>query len=384
MGLSKLNKMLKTIKNKAFLSLFIPLFSCCQSSQVPVVKVEEVSSPIGEELCGKRGAYFTSGQFDQNGFGVLDLQSNFFFFQKEIGGACDSLPIPENRGVNFYNVVPNPNGNYYFLDPDLGLYLLTKEKPVFLDSINKNPVLLKNGLMVSNILSTFEFASFSDKEHLIIPICWNYLHPQGKYWNKKKPVPMFCEYNIKTRAVRLLHCMTPKEIFKQDYANRERRYFAAINGDSLMMSMPQKSEVVIYSISQDKEIGRVDCKSTFHTEKIKQFGLTGKKRGELKLDRYEIETPFYGTMFYNKERKEYYRIFYHGLPERNEKGEYTIYFDKKSSVIVMDEKLRIQKEILFDNNAYIIFGITSTKKGFVLNAYEQKIKDTYTNVEVLL
>lgn len=374
----------KMIKKIAVCSAFVPMFLSCQEPGVPVVRMEETSRTINGELEWRVGAYFTSGQYEQNGFGVLDLNSGYFCFQRKMGDALDSLPIPENRNTNFYNVVPNPAGTYYFLDPNLGLYFLTKGKPVFLDSINDNPLLRENGLMISNAISNFEFAVFADQNRIVIPICWNYMHPQGKYKNFNKPAPRYCVYDVKTKELRLLHCMTPKESFKEDYANRERMYFTAVHGDTIVMSMPHKSEVVLYSIAQDKEIGRIDCRSTFQSEPIAQFGLTGKKRGHLKLDRYEIETPFYGSMFYNKDRNEYYRIFYHGLPERNEKGEYTIYMDKKSSILVLDGNLKLKKEILMEKNAYILFGITSTKKGFIINAYRQKVNDEYVNFEIIL
>ena len=364
------------------LSLFVLL--SCKGQDFPVKKVEELSVKTSLPFPYHPNKYCMSGQLEEDGIGELDIENGYFcYYRKQTG--CDSLAVPVGYDPHHYCVAPNPNGNYYFIDAEMGLFLLTKQGPVLIDSLNNNPVLKEKHLAVLVVINMFNFAAFKDETHLIIPLSLNY-HNLGKKKAKlkKTPIPLFCEYDLATKKIRLLNCVTPKEAFKRDYAGKELDYFGCVNGDSLIISSPYQSEVIIYSISQDKEFGRVDCKSKFQDGPIREFGYTGTKKERMKLDRYQTETPFYSTMFYNKTRQEYYRIFYHGLPTKNENGEFTIFQDKVSSVVVLDKNLQPKEEILYGKNSWIVPGITCTKNGFFTNNFKYDQNGNRSFMEVRL
>lgn len=382
-GVRNLNGIFDASKLILF-SFFIPLFLSCQERKVPVIKAEDIGTQINIHLPSYPNNYYMSGQLKENGIGVIDASTGYFrYYRPDIGP--DSLLLPENYDYYHKNVVPNPNGTYYFLDAKKGLYLLGKNGASLISDLNNEPELKNNHLAILCVLNMFVFATFKDETHLIIPLSLNY-EDLGKRpaKMKKTPIPLFCEYDLKTKEIRLLNCLTPREAFKLDYTGKELDYFGCVNGDSLIISAPYKSEVIVYSISQDKELGRIDCKSTFQEGPIKEFGYTGTKKELMKLDRYETETPFYSTMFYNKVRQEYYRIFYHSLPTKNEKDEFTIRQDKVSSILVLDKNLQLKKEILYGKDSWIIPGITCTEKGFFINGYEQGNNGERTVMEVRL
>lgn len=366
------------------LLLFVLVLLSCQSQDIPVNKVEEVSKPLDFAFPYHSTKYYMTGQLEDDGIGLVDLdRGNFYYYQEKTG--YDSLALPEGYDSDHFSVISNPNGKYYFLDVEKGLFLLTKQGAVSVDDLNNNPVLKEKHLAVLCVINMFGPATFKDETHLIIPLSLNY-NDLGKHSKKMKktPIPLFCEYNLKTREIRLLHCLTPKEAFKLDYAHKELDYFGCVNGDTLVISAPYKSEVILYSISQDKEIGRIDCKSTFQNGTIKEFGYVGTRKERLKLDRYQTETPFYSTLFYNKARQEYYRIFYHELPTKNEKGEFTVLQDKKSSVLVLDKKLKPKTEILYEKTMWHVPGITCTENGFFVNRYKYDEKGNRSVMEVKL
>lgn len=366
------------------LCLCLLILLSCRGQDFPVKKVSEVSRKLEAPFMYHATKYSMSAQLEEDGFGEIDIRNGFFcFYRKQTG--YDSLALPKGYDDYHYCIVPNPNGNYYFIDVEKGLFLLTKQGPVFLDSLNKNPVLKEKHLAVLCLINMFNFAVFKDETHMIIPLSLNY-HDLGKHpaKMKKTSIPLFCEYDLNSKKIRLLNCLTPKEAFKMDYAHKELDYFGCVNGDSLIVSCPYKSEVIVYSISQDKEIGRVDCKSKFQNGPIKEFGYSGKKNERMKLDRYQTETPFYGTMFYNKARQEYYRVFYHGLPTKNANDEFTIYQDKVSSVLVLDKNLQPKEEIVYGKNSWIVPGITCTKDGFFTNNCKYDENGNRTVMEVVL
>ena len=365
-------------------SFFIPLFVSCQERKAPVDKAEDISTQRSVYLPSYLTNYNMSGQFEENGIGVIDFSTGYFRYYRSDTG-LDSLLLPENYDQYHKNVVPNPNGTYYFLDAKKGLYLLSKEGAILISDLNNEAELKVNHLAILCVLNMFVFATFKDETHLIIPLSLNYDN-LGKHARrlKKTPIPLFCEYDLNTKKVRLLNCLTPKEAFKMDYTGKELDYFGAVNGDTLVISCPYKSEVTLYSISQNKEIGKVDCQSMFQDGPIKEFGYTGSKKEFDKLDRYETETPFYSIMVYNKKRQEYYRVFYHSLPTKNVNGEFTIQEDKASSILVLDKDLKLKREILYEKDAWIVPGITCTKSGFFVNRYKYDENGNRSVMEVQL
>jgi len=381
------NRDLKSIfrTNKLMLfSFFIPLLLSCQEQETSVEKAGDISVEINVYLPFFSTNYWMSGQWEENGTGSIDLSTGYFrYYRPDVG--YDSLLLPEGYDHYHKNVIPNPNGTYYFLDAVKGLYLLDKNGPSLISDLNNEPELRRNHLSILCVLNMFVFATFKDQTHLIIPLSLNY-DDLGKRPSKMKktPIPLFCEYDLKSKKVRLLNCLTPKEAFRLDYNGKELDYFGCVNGDSLIISTPYQSEVVVYSISQDKELARIDCKSKFQDGPIREFGYTGTKKERMKLDRYETETPFYSSMFYNKARQEYYRIFYHGLPTKNKNDEFTIFQDKVSSVLVLDKDLQIKQEILYGEDSWIVPGITCTKKGFFTNNSKDDQNGNRTYMEVRL
>ena len=364
------------------LSLFVLL--SCKGQDFPVKKADEIATRVDFPFPSHATKYCMSGQLEEDGIGEIDIMNGYFYYQRNQSG-YDSLALPEGFDDYHYCIAPNPNGNYYFIDAEMGLFLLTKKGPVLIDSLNSNPVLKEKHLAVLVVMNMFRFATFKDETHLVIPLSLNYDNlGKKKAKLKKTPIPLFCEYDLNSKTVRLLNCLTPKEAFKLDYADKELDHFGCVNGDSLIISSPYKSEVIVYSISQDKELGRVDCKSKFQDGPIKEFGYTGTKKERMKLDRYQTETPFYSTMFYNKARGEYYRIFYHGLPTKNKDGEFTIFQDKVSSVLVLDKNLQPKEEILYGKNSWIVPGITCTKNGFFTNNFRYDQKGNRSVMEVRL
>ena len=108
----------------------------------------------------------------------------------------------------------------------------------------------------------------------------------------------------------------------------------------------------IYFTNDYKQLNKKNCKSKYHTKKIKPY-LPFASTGMEKLNN-NIKRPSYRNLFYDKYNNVYYRFFYPGYDDFNKDEDKfnLVKFQKQFSVMVLDENFDIIDEILMPKNTY--------------------------------
>ena len=352
------------MKYKLFLSL-IPFFSSCQNEKIDVINFDENSIKI-EAPCYQFQYYRNSiGDHYVNGVGFVDADEELVVIKKNNNVSTFKFPIPIMN--NFYGISRKYNDSiYYYLDANRGLFQLFNDKaPIFIDSVQNDETLDKNGLMIFHMLSAEKNIYSLNSDQLLIPITWDYFNPNTNFKKiAKKPCPSLAKYTISTKKMEVLAIFSDDRMYRLNYgSNRAFEPFFCYSKDKIIISNAINPNVEIFDIKSNKIVGNELVKSTFQTDSIVPY----KKKKNYDKDRYSIESGCYGPIYYNELRHEYYRVFYHALPQKNEKNEFTIYEDKSSSILVLDEDLKLKKEVFFKKGYFHFFGITGTENGFLLN-----------------
>jgi len=103
-------------ENPILLIVFLPLFLSSQEQwESHVVKSEDVGWQLAVNLPSHGTNYYISGQLEMNGYSHVDIINGYLCYYHPESG-YDSLALPKDFYTHHYNVIPNPNGSYYFLD----------------------------------------------------------------------------------------------------------------------------------------------------------------------------------------------------------------------------------------------------------------------------
>lgn len=310
--------------------------------------------------------------------GYVNFDTTVFVHNISFSGVRSQYALPDSVKWNpFYSVAVNQSGDIYYLHSDGYLYRLHKDlDPEIVYNFKNNKVLAQNGLMIENNLGIDRQFHFLNNSVVVIPVTWDFKRGKGKYANYKKPCPSFVTYNIQSDQMVLNNIWSEPQTNKNYYASRHMNYSALVNG-KLIVSKPYTSEIEILDVLNNKVENKYLEKSQFQTDSIMPLVVHSKRQKQKLRDRYFVEEAYYGPIVYNEFRKEYYRIFYHALPTKNENGDFTIYSDKSSSIIVFDSNFKIKDEIYFDKDYFIFLGLTPTKDGIILNSRTSKKDGKY-------
>ncbi len=147
------------------------------------------------------------------------------------------------------------------------------------------------------------------------------------------------------------------------------------NKELLVYSFACDHNVFIYNEKQ--LIKKVNCQSRY----IKEF--KSEKYGKLKngkiWDYRAVTEPYYAGIYYDKFNNIYYRVAVHRQPYKKNDGYKNNYFTNEFSIIIMDDKFKIYKEIKFSREKYIYATLFVTKQGILL--LKQNSKQGYFNFD---
>lgn len=308
-----------------------------------------------------------------NNIGYVDYDAELFIHKTAFSGERIRYNFPDStKGFPFYAIAQNEHGDFYYLNSDGHLYRLSKDsESELLENFAQNKVLIENGLMIENLLGMDRNFHFYNDSVLVIPVKWDLNRDKGKYTNYKKPCPAFITYHVQSKKLIINDIWTKPQTIKTYYPDRNFNYSVMANG-KLLVSVPYSSQIQVLDVRNNTVEKKFIEKSQFQTDSIRPLDAPSKKKKIALRDRYLIEEAYYGPIVYNPFRNEYYRIFYHSLPTKNENGDYTIYTDKSSSIMVFDINLKLKNEIYFDKNYFIFLGLTPTKDGIIFNSILSK------------
>lgn len=143
---------------------------------------------------------------------------------------------------------------------------------------------------------------------------------------------------------------------------------AIILSDSIIYSFAASHEIYVFKDSLiEKHKAKSNFISTFEifpTDSVGNISFTVK---------YLTTTPRYGSLFYDKFRKQYYRTVFHATEYENEdkktvKGS----LDQPWSLMVLNKSFNVINEIVFNPHEYAFGPIFITKKGVLLPKRENK------------
>lgn len=328
-----------------------------------------IDGSIGYEYCDSIVQYYSLSEVNQ--VEEYFLPSEFYDPGMELAtkGHYCLISNRESRFI-FYN-----NGDLFKLN--------LNEKPELVASVRKCPTLHKQGLMVDNLISSEVEAHFITDSTLLIPIIWNYFSKKEKYTNTKKQCPIFAILNINDGSIQVMNYWSKPTKERSPYSSSlMQAIHSEVVDKKLLVSTPYSGVVDVFDIQKNEIIRKVNMTSTFQSDSI--LPLSKKDRNDdFKFDRFEVERAYYGPIVYNPLRKEYYRIFYHALPEKNENGDYTIYQDKTTSIIVFNSSFVRIQEVVFED-MFFARGITPCKEGFILNSTLNFIDGEYCVRKIIL
>lgn len=363
------------LKKVLFLIVWVPIIGSCQSGNVVVQSnliLDSVQLIEQNQLIHNYDYRFLSYYMDGRiGYAVGD--SVFVIHSLDSPTVLLNYPIPKQEGILF--TIQEFGSNYFCLNQEGKLYQLIQDaSPILIVDFSVHPELIKLGLMVDNWLSEQTTFYFLNDSIMVLPVKWNFYNLKGKYSNLKKPCPLFVKYNMQSEKIEICNVWSESFYEGAGFVGKQRTASRLIGDGLMIIHNPYISKVRLYDFHQDKIVREMDLKSSFQKTDILPLDKKLLKDSRIK-DRYNIETAFYGQIVYNQYRKEYYRVFYHALPTKNDKNEYTIYTDKKSSILVYDETFHLKQEVLFEKEHYVFMGIFSTKSGMIFGERTSENKE---------
>jgi hypothetical protein len=137
----------------------------------------------------------------------------------------------------------------------------------------------------------------------------------------------------------------------------------AISPTSHVYSFSAESDIYVYDIATKTYTSR-PARSQYDTT---DFPCLDKKNANSddRLQHFNL-SPQYQDIIYDPYRDCYYRVFAHGLPEKNAKGFYNDINDKEKSLMVFDKDFKLITEWKIPEFKYILDKIGVGKKGLYL------------------
>jgi hypothetical protein len=297
---------------------------------------------------------------------------HYFYNQGEIlilnmeSGQKEHMALPSGYqkkyalwNANVYNI----NGRILLSTEKGKVFQIMGGELIEIADINANIHIKKRNIFMNPTLGfTRDFAFINESEFIFTTL----RKPKSVNQNKSGNYPLFCKYNLKSGKVTFYDYYYRRSYFSYNRPLRTTLFHNVV-GDTLMVAYMYSSEVDLFSLRKNKLIGKKNMDSKYQTGEIP---FLEKYYSDFEMERYDIETPVYGQVFYNPFKSCYYRVFYHALPEKNENDEYTIQQDKKASIAIYDTSYKWIAEV--DINNCFVSGITPTKKGFILNLNDIK------------
>lgn len=240
----------------------------------------------------------------------------------------------------------NTSGLIYKID-------LPKKNLTFVTNINKHIKVINPDYQLSEYYLNNNFIHVLGK-HIIIPLI-----------NRKDlhhPYYMFGKYNMVDSSFHFLSPKTNVEFLKYQYGSNN--IFSSFGmGDTLIIHYPYSSEIELYSIRLNKKIQTYNLAYNQSKESPKPL----KDYTDYELYRYNIESPSFGSIYYNPNKKHFYRFLRLELPRYNSNDEYTIEEDKQNTILVYDKNFNYLGQVFLPEKFYLLNEISITPDGFILS-----------------
>lgn len=280
--------------------------------------------------------------------------------------------LPTNLVSNTYSLFNLKGERYLFTLPGL-LYKMIKDSFELQCDFSKNKTLKANKLELNANADYGNFVQIMNDSTIIFPVTSSISE-----FNLEAQFPLFATLNIRTKKVELLNYLSPEDFLEHNYFLFNNIFFLVRN-NKLLINKQYDPKLEVFDLSKKKVIRSLNLRDSYQDDDIQRLSHAN----SADKSRYMIEAAHYGTFIYNPNKRHYYRLFYHALPTKNEKGEFTVFNDKRSSITVYDDKLEYLGTYLIPKKIKFVMGITPTQEGFILNSSIKKVNSGMSLTEII-
>ena len=281
------------------------------------------------------------------------------------------------QGIEIYTINSNHKQSSYLNDEEIrelkrprGFYYLNKDS-IFYFGVNK--------LIITDIGHTIKHNVFLNKTDEYQPLILTNLSPPfilkntiyftqiidlppGKTFNQKNRI---LGYNYKKDSIfELNNTHLPSIYNEQCYITPDYEIsYAMVNKDTLIINYPIDDNLYIYSIKEQKVIGKKNVKSRFKKAKVK--GVDCDKKWDTKVYwKHHYNSYIYTSIIYDKYKNIYYRILKLPKKDYDMNAKYNS-LNIPFVITVLDKDLNIiaESKILNEKNKYIIFDYYVNSEG---------------------
>lgn len=340
------------MRNLTFLLLIIVLFGCTEHRKNQI-KISFCHKTFTNHNLKKNFGYYTHSCY----FALNEqFQQYIYFNNNETLILNDSLPmvIQNNAAGTSQSFALNAIGrSVYRLEMNGILSVLKNNQFHPIENLNMLAALKSESLMVGTYYQSQNYCHVY-KDLLIFPL----IHKV----DLMKPYPMFGTYDLKTKKVKVLNIKTPKPFLEYRYGSNNI-FSSFLKGDTLFIHYPFSPEITLFSLSKNRTLAKTSPFYNQYKDEIKELN----QDSNYELFRYNIESPSFGSLYFNPYKKHYYRFYRLRLDRMNKDEEYTIDEDKKNTVLIYDSQFNYLGQIFLPKKYYLLNELTPTKKGFMLN-----------------
>ncbi len=248
-------------------------------------------------------------------------------------------------------------------------------------------LLLESNLILLNRFDTFEYNIYNTDSNKIINELFNFTNSNYKgYHNLNFNTPILL-YNNQIYFNAVINISPPKFfdyncLGKIDLADSSIKIFGEFpekmkdgnvwldfypnlcrKDDELLVSFNPDSMIYIYDLEGNLKKS-VEVSSKYVNEILPPD--QEKSRNPNFSMQYQITSPLYHNVLYDKYRKVFYRIVTQSNDFYNLDGTVTDYFAQPFSIIIFDEEYKILDELYFQNGIYDFTKIFVTKDGLLV------------------
>lgn len=265
-----------------------------------------------------------------------------------------SITISSLKGTKTFSLF-SWRSNLYLLNTSGFLYTIDLQKKKIMEKANLAKV-------IKTVNPNYKLSEYYLENNFIHVSGDNLIIPTINYKDVHHPYYMFGKYHLENSSFHFLSPKTKEAFLKYHYGSNNI-YASLVLGDTLIIHYLYDSEIELHSIKRNKKMRSFNLEYNQSDESPKPIA----GNSDYELYRYHIESPSFGSIYYNPYKHHFYRFLRLKLPRYNSNEEYTIEQDKKNTLLVYDSNFNYLGQVFLPGKFYLLNAISPTQTGFILS-----------------